>query len=116
MSENEDKYHDTVIDLESRAKKNEDVLLKIEKVEEHLITEEIEKLVEGTENVENVKVDNSINHSQNDLGTRLDPGSYKESLKIKKIDVVSQPVNVIKEEDELAEDDYELKRREIGRM
>ncbi|GJR57305.1 retrovirus-related pol polyprotein from transposon TNT 1-94 [Tanacetum coccineum] len=29
MSENEDKYHDTVIDLEARAKKNEDVLLKM---------------------------------------------------------------------------------------
>nr|GEW16649.1 hypothetical protein [Tanacetum cinerariifolium] len=29
MSENEDKYHDTVIDLEAIAKKNEDVVLKI---------------------------------------------------------------------------------------
>ncbi|GKB58962.1 hypothetical protein Tco_0915148 [Tanacetum coccineum] len=29
MSENEDKYHDAVIDLEARAKKNEDVVLKI---------------------------------------------------------------------------------------
>ncbi|GJU27436.1 hypothetical protein Tco_1166057 [Tanacetum coccineum] len=30
MSENEDKYHDTVLDLEARAKKNEDVVLKID--------------------------------------------------------------------------------------
>nr|GEV54458.1 retrovirus-related Pol polyprotein from transposon TNT 1-94 [Tanacetum cinerariifolium] len=29
MSENEDKYHDIVLDLEARAKKNEDVVLKI---------------------------------------------------------------------------------------
>ncbi|GJW77724.1 hypothetical protein Tco_0139406 [Tanacetum coccineum] len=29
MSENEDKYHDTVLDLEASAKKNEDVVLKI---------------------------------------------------------------------------------------
>ncbi|GJT36888.1 hypothetical protein Tco_0936753 [Tanacetum coccineum] len=29
MSENEDKYHDTVIDLEARFKKNEDVVLKM---------------------------------------------------------------------------------------
>ncbi|GKC45489.1 hypothetical protein Tco_1063211 [Tanacetum coccineum] len=29
MSENEDKYHDNVLDLEARAKKNEDVVLKI---------------------------------------------------------------------------------------
>ncbi|GKD17069.1 hypothetical protein Tco_1206227 [Tanacetum coccineum] len=31
MSENEDKYHDTVLDLKARAKKNEDVVLKIGK-------------------------------------------------------------------------------------
>nr|GEY23055.1 integrase, catalytic region, zinc finger, CCHC-type, peptidase aspartic, catalytic [Tanacetum cinerariifolium] len=30
MSENEDKYHDTVLDLEARAKKNKDVVLKFE--------------------------------------------------------------------------------------
>ncbi|GJW83458.1 gag-pol polyprotein [Tanacetum coccineum] len=29
MNENEDKYHDTVLDLEARAKKNEDVVLKM---------------------------------------------------------------------------------------
>ncbi|GJX42291.1 integrase, catalytic region, zinc finger, CCHC-type containing protein [Tanacetum coccineum] len=29
MSENEDKYHDTILDLEARAKKNEDVVLKM---------------------------------------------------------------------------------------
>ncbi|GKB70516.1 integrase, catalytic region, zinc finger, CCHC-type containing protein [Tanacetum coccineum] len=29
MSENKDKYHDTIIDLEARAKKNEDVVLKM---------------------------------------------------------------------------------------
>ncbi|GJZ37526.1 hypothetical protein Tco_0583717 [Tanacetum coccineum] len=29
ISENEDKYHDTVLDLEARAKKNEDVMLKM---------------------------------------------------------------------------------------
>ncbi|GJZ09193.1 hypothetical protein Tco_0543476, partial [Tanacetum coccineum] len=29
MSKNEDKYHDTIIDLEARAKKNEDVVLKM---------------------------------------------------------------------------------------
>ncbi|GKA99013.1 retrovirus-related pol polyprotein from transposon TNT 1-94 [Tanacetum coccineum] len=31
MSENKDKYHDTVLDLEARAKKNEDVVLKMVK-------------------------------------------------------------------------------------
>ncbi|GKC79283.1 hypothetical protein Tco_1130057, partial [Tanacetum coccineum] len=87
----------------------------VEKVEEHLIAEEIEKLIEGTENVENVEVDNSISHIQNDPGTRLEPRSNKKSPEVEKTDDVSQPVNVIEEEDESAEDDYELRRREKGR-
>ncbi|GKC73386.1 hypothetical protein Tco_1119269, partial [Tanacetum coccineum] len=53
-------------------------------------------------------------NSQNDLGTRLDPESYKESLEVEKNADV-QPVNVIKEEEELAKDDYELRRREKGK-
>ncbi|GKE22023.1 hypothetical protein Tco_1433535, partial [Tanacetum coccineum] len=94
------KNHD---DLE--AKQNE------EKVKEHLMAEEIEKLVEGTENIGNDEVDNSISNSQNDPGTRLEPRSYKKIPEVEKIVVVSQPVNVIEEEDESAEDDYELRRR-----
>ncbi|GJV17929.1 hypothetical protein Tco_1363252 [Tanacetum coccineum] len=82
------------------------------KVKEHLMAEETEKLVEGTENIEKDKVDNSILNSQNDPGTRLEPMIYKESLKVEKIVVVSQLVNVIEEEDELADDDYVLRRRE----
>ncbi|GKE73086.1 hypothetical protein Tco_1535127, partial [Tanacetum coccineum] len=31
MSENEDKYHDTVLDLEEKAKENENVVLKIDR-------------------------------------------------------------------------------------
>nr|GEY90740.1 hypothetical protein [Tanacetum cinerariifolium] len=45
----------------------------VEKVNEHLVAEEIEKMVEGTKNVENVEVDNSISHSQNDPNTRFMP-------------------------------------------
>ncbi|GKB00745.1 hypothetical protein Tco_0828738 [Tanacetum coccineum] len=75
----EQKRHD-----ELKAKQN------VEKVEEHLMAEQIEKLLEGTENVENDVVDNSILNSQNDPGTRL-------------------------EEEELVEDDYELRRREKGK-
>nr|GEV25474.1 putative reverse transcriptase domain-containing protein [Tanacetum cinerariifolium] len=45
--------------------------------------------------------------------TRLDPGSYKESLEVE-ITVVVQSVNIIKKEDESAEDDYELRRRVKG--
>ncbi|GKC71301.1 hypothetical protein Tco_1117184 [Tanacetum coccineum] len=98
------KSHD---DLE--AKQNE------ENIKEHLMAEEIEKLVEGTENIGNDEVDNSISNSQNDPDTRLEPRSYKKSLEVEKIVVVSQPVNVIEKEDESAEDDYELRRREKGK-
>ncbi|GJW34742.1 putative reverse transcriptase domain-containing protein [Tanacetum coccineum] len=56
----------------------------------------------------------SILNSQNDTGTRLDLGSYKESLEVE-ITTVEQPINVIKEEEELAEDDYELRRRVKGK-
>ncbi|GJZ71131.1 hypothetical protein Tco_0634982 [Tanacetum coccineum] len=45
---------------------------------------------------------------------RLDPGSYKESPKVEKT-VVVQPVNVIEEEEESAEDDYELRRKVKGK-
>ncbi|GKF84455.1 hypothetical protein Tco_0249353 [Tanacetum coccineum] len=82
------------------------------------MAEEIEKLVEGTENAENVEVDSSIlrqNDNQNDPSTRLEPISDKESLEVEKTTDISQHVNVIKEEDESVVDDYELKRREKGK-
>ncbi|GJR20797.1 hypothetical protein Tco_0969324 [Tanacetum coccineum] len=90
----------------------------VQKVKEHLIAEEIEKLVEGAENVENVEVDSSTfrkDDTQTVLGTRLDPKSDKESLKVE-ITAELQPVNINEEEEESTEDDYELKRREKGSM
>ncbi|GKD41397.1 hypothetical protein Tco_1261604 [Tanacetum coccineum] len=73
-------------------------------------TEEIEKMVEGTKNVDAHEFVNYILNNQNDPGTRLDPESHKESPEVEIINDV-QPVNVTKEEDESAEDDYELRRR-----
>ncbi|GJW55049.1 hypothetical protein Tco_0099134 [Tanacetum coccineum] len=64
------------------AKQNE------EKVKEQLIAVEIEKMVEGTKNVENDEVDKTA---------------------------IKQPVNVNEEEEESAEDDYELKRKVKGK-
>ncbi|GJY97551.1 hypothetical protein Tco_0514461 [Tanacetum coccineum] len=91
----------------------------VEKVKEHLIATEIEKLVEGSENVEEtVEVTSSPlrnDDNQNDPGTRLDPRSDKESPEVENISDISQPVNVIEEEEESAEDDYELRRREKGK-
>ncbi|GJS80831.1 hypothetical protein Tco_0747372 [Tanacetum coccineum] len=64
----------------------------VQKVKEHLIAEEIEKLVEGAKNVEKVE----------------------ESPEVE-ITAEVQPVNINKEEEESTEDDYELKRREKGK-
>ncbi|GJV58844.1 retrovirus-related pol polyprotein from transposon TNT 1-94 [Tanacetum coccineum] len=89
----------------------------VQKVEEHLIAEEIEKLVEGSENVETVEVASSTlrkNDNPIDLGTRLEPKSDKESPEVE-ITADSQHVNVNGEEEESAEDDYELKRRGKGK-
>ncbi|GJY36062.1 hypothetical protein Tco_0421440 [Tanacetum coccineum] len=59
----------------------------VEKFNEHLVDEEIEKMVEGTKN---------------------------ESLEVE-ILAAEQPVNVIEEEEESAEDDYELRIRVKGK-
>ncbi|GKD79339.1 hypothetical protein Tco_1341960, partial [Tanacetum coccineum] len=82
----------------------------VEKVQEHLASEDIKKLIEGTENIE---VDSLIprnDDDQNILGTRLEPQSDKESPEVEITVVV--PVNVNEEEGESADDEYELKRRE----
>ncbi|GJT81323.1 hypothetical protein Tco_1055665 [Tanacetum coccineum] len=69
----------------------------VEKVKEHLMAEEIEKLVEGTKNVEeNVEVASlplRNDDNQTNPDTRLEP----------------------RKEEESAEDDYKLKRREKGK-
>ncbi|GKC91337.1 hypothetical protein Tco_1151986 [Tanacetum coccineum] len=73
----------------------------VEKVKEHLMAEEIKKLVEGSENVEeNVAVHSSPlrnDDNQTVLDTRLEPKSDKEK------------------EEESAEDDYDLRRRKKGK-
>ncbi|GKC72137.1 hypothetical protein Tco_1118020 [Tanacetum coccineum] len=81
------------------------------------MAEEIEKLVKGTENVEEHEVDSSTlrqDDNQNDPGTRLEPRSNKESPEVE-ITVEVQPVNVNEEEEESADDDYELRRRFKGK-
>ncbi|GJV93364.1 hypothetical protein Tco_1541177 [Tanacetum coccineum] len=68
------------------------------KVKEHLVAEETEKMVEGTKSDDAEAVDDSILNGQNDPDTRLDLGSYKESLEVEKT-VVVQPVNVMEEKE-----------------
>nr|GEX12996.1 hypothetical protein [Tanacetum cinerariifolium] len=70
-----------------------------------------------TYNVGSYEVDSFThkNDNQNDLDTMLEPMSNKESTEMEKTIDVSQPVNVIEEEDDTTEDDYELRRREKGK-
>nr|GEZ77301.1 hypothetical protein [Tanacetum cinerariifolium] len=115
VNEGESKFNEDIIQLsiakqksldDLEAKKNE------EKVKEHLIAEEIEKMVEGTKNVENDEVVNYVLNNQEIPGTRLDPRSYKESLEVEI--VADAPVNIIEEEEESTENVYELRQREKG--
>nr|GEY96204.1 hypothetical protein [Tanacetum cinerariifolium] len=89
----------------------------VQKVKEHLIAEEIEKLVEGAENVEKVEV-NSFTLRQDDTQTiprnKLQPRSDQESLKVE-ITAEVQPVNINKEEEESTEDNFKLKQMEKGK-
>ncbi|GJV16210.1 hypothetical protein Tco_1361533, partial [Tanacetum coccineum] len=86
----------------------------VKKVEKYLIAEEIEKLVKGTENVDNDEVVNSVLNNKKVLSTRLEPRSHTKSPEVEKTTKV-QPVNTIEEEEESAEDDYELRRMEKGK-
>ncbi|GJW58400.1 hypothetical protein Tco_0105131 [Tanacetum coccineum] len=95
---------------EDEARKNK------ENVKEHLMAEEIEKLVAKTENVEEHEVDSSILKNDDILNdpSMLEPMSDKESPEVE-ITAVIQPVNVNEEEEESAKDDHELRRREKGK-
>ncbi|GJY74472.1 hypothetical protein Tco_0478903 [Tanacetum coccineum] len=86
----------------------------VELVKEHLAVEEIEKLVEGTNNVNEDSSNPKNDDDQNIPSTRLEPRSDKEGLEVK-ITAEVQPVNVYEEDEELADDVYELKRREKGK-
>ncbi|GJS10791.1 retrovirus-related pol polyprotein from transposon TNT 1-94 [Tanacetum coccineum] len=94
----------------------------VELINKHFASENIEKMMEGLENV----IDDSLpprNDEPNILGTRLEPRSDKESPKVEttndeevEITNVVIPVNVNEEEDEITNEVYELKRREKGKI
>ncbi|GJU34109.1 hypothetical protein Tco_1182463 [Tanacetum coccineum] len=94
----------------------------VELVNEHLASVEIEKMVEGSENVID---DSSIprNDEPNIPSTRLEPRSDKESPKVEitndeevEITNVVIPMNVNEEEEEITDEVYELKQREKGKI
>ncbi|GJU30660.1 hypothetical protein Tco_1174249 [Tanacetum coccineum] len=108
-------------------------------VDEHLASEEIEKMVDGQENVVD---DSSIprNDESNIPGTRIEPRSNKESPEVeitkdkeveitkdKEVEITKEtlvvditnvviPVNVNDEDEEITDEVYELKRREKGKI
>ncbi|GJR09553.1 hypothetical protein Tco_0792205 [Tanacetum coccineum] len=94
----------------------------VELVNKHLASIEIEKMVEGLENV----IDDNLtprNDEPNIPGTRLEPKSDNESPEVEitndeemEITNVVIPINVNEEEEEITDEVYELKRREKGKI
>ncbi|GJX18574.1 hypothetical protein Tco_0221251 [Tanacetum coccineum] len=100
-------------------------------VDEHLASEEIEKMVDGQENVVD---DSSIprNDESNILGTRIEPRSNKESTEVeitkdKGVEITKEtpvvditnvviPVKVNDDDDENNDEVYELMRMEKGKI
>ncbi|GKA32211.1 hypothetical protein Tco_0718578 [Tanacetum coccineum] len=101
---------------EQEARENMELVIK------HLASEEIEKMMEGSENV----IDDSLpprNDKPQIPGTRLEPRSDKESPEVEitndeevEITNVVIPVNVNEEEEEITDEVYELNQREKGKI
>ncbi|GJT40195.1 hypothetical protein Tco_0940060 [Tanacetum coccineum] len=107
---------------EHKSREEQEARENVELVNKHLASEEIEKMVEGSENV----IDDSLpprNDEPQIPGTRLEPRSDKESPEVEstndeevEITNVVIPVNVNEEEDKITDEVYELKRREKGKI
>ncbi|GJT48698.1 retrovirus-related pol polyprotein from transposon TNT 1-94 [Tanacetum coccineum] len=107
---------------EHKSQEEQEARENVELVNKHLASEEIEKMMEGSENV----IDDSLpprNDEPNIPGTRLEPRSDKESPEVeitndKEVEITNVviPVNVNEEEEEITDEVYELKRREKGKI
>ncbi|GJV22096.1 hypothetical protein Tco_1371116 [Tanacetum coccineum] len=114
---------------EHKSREEQEARENVALVDEHLASEEIEKMVDGQENIVD---DSSIprNDESNILSTRIEPQSDKESPKVeiakeKKVEISKEkeveltnvviPVNVNDEDEEITDEVYELKRREKGK-
>ncbi|GJR49645.1 hypothetical protein Tco_1400166 [Tanacetum coccineum] len=107
---------------EHKSREEQEARENVALVDEHLASEEIEKMVEGPENVVD---DSSIprNDESNIPGTRIEPRSNKESPEVeitkdKEVEITNVviPVNVNDEDEEITDEVYELKRREKGKI
>ncbi|GJW07756.1 hypothetical protein Tco_1570179, partial [Tanacetum coccineum] len=83
---------------EHKSREEQEARENVELVNKHLASEEIEKMVEGSENV----IDDSLLPSTND-----------EEVEVTNVVI---HVNVNEEEDEITDEVYELKRREKGKI
>ncbi|GJW29783.1 hypothetical protein Tco_0046658 [Tanacetum coccineum] len=103
---------------EHRSREEQEARVNMELVNKHLASKEIEKLVEGSENVINDSLPPKNDEPQI-LGTRLELMSDKERPEVEitndeevEVTNVVIHVNVNEEEDEITNEVYELKRRE----
>ncbi|GJY38696.1 hypothetical protein Tco_0425060 [Tanacetum coccineum] len=86
----------------------------VEMVQEHIVDEELEKLLDGNDNVNVDEFMNDIFNNQEDPGTRVEPRSDKEIPEVE-IDADLVPVNSNEEEEESAEEMLIKRRREKGK-
>ncbi|GJR58188.1 hypothetical protein Tco_1500350 [Tanacetum coccineum] len=108
--------------VEHKIRKEQEARENMKLVNKHLASEEIEKMMEGSENV----IDDSLpprNDEPNILGTRLEPMSDKESPEVEitndeEVEITNNviPMNVNEEEKEITDEVYELKRRVKGNI
>ncbi|GJU82538.1 hypothetical protein Tco_1284903 [Tanacetum coccineum] len=116
---------------EHKSREEQETRENVALVDEHLASEEIEKMVNGQENIVD---DSSItrNDEPNILGTRIEPRSNKESLKVeitkdKEVEIYKEtpmveithvviPVNVNDDNEEITDEVYKLKRMEKGKL
>ncbi|GJR38773.1 retrovirus-related pol polyprotein from transposon TNT 1-94 [Tanacetum coccineum] len=107
---------------EHKSQEEQEARENMELVNKHLASEEIKKMVEGSENF----IDDSLpprNDEPQILDTRLEPRSDKESPEVEstndeevEITNVIIPINVNEEEDEITDEVYELNQREKGKI
>ncbi|GJT75789.1 hypothetical protein Tco_1042514 [Tanacetum coccineum] len=116
---------------EHKSREEQEARKHVALVDEHLASEEIEKMVDGQENIVD---DSSIprNDEPNIPGTRVEPMSNKESPEVeitkdKEVEITKEtpvveitnvviPVNVNDDDEEITDEVYELKRREKGKL
>ncbi|GKB47923.1 hypothetical protein Tco_0898676 [Tanacetum coccineum] len=107
---------------ELKSREEQEARENVELVNKHLASEEIKKMMEGSENVINDSLP-PRNDEPNIPGTSLEPRSDKESPEVEitndeevEITNVVIPMNVNDEEEEITDKVYELKRREKGKI